>query len=369
MNGHLPFTEWKSSAKDYTGLVHVKQGQFAGRGPRRRRFRRFARVRLSVSAVSAPDPTSPASLDLWRERRVLVTGARGFLGRELTALLDGAGAFVVGTTRGRSGSSHSRLSHSGIHLKHVNLGSPASVCAALQEAKPEFIFHLSGQSRPSRARLDPGETFESNLRVVCLLLDAVRVVNPAIGVVVASTIERPVDKSTRLSPYFASKACAEIVCASYATTYRLKVAIARCSHVYGPDEDQSRLVTAIVAAKLDGKPVQLQHPSRRFDLLFVDDAVTGLACAADAMDEPGLYECTLSSGSLVTGSDVAGLVDNLVDLGLGKVTDKHYIAPSRRRTKGAPARWRPNTSLARGLSRTIDWHRLHHATKAKPRHG
>jgi nucleoside-diphosphate-sugar epimerase len=322
-----------------------------------------------VSTLTSPAPSSSAGLGGWRTRRVLVTGARGFLGRELVAALHGAGASVVGTTRGRSGSTRSRLADRKMSLQHVDLGSPASVQAILKAVRPDFVFHLSGQSRPSRARMDPGDTFEANVRVVYVLLDAVRMVNPAIGVIVASTAEHPVDKSLWMSPYFASKLCAEIVCASFANTFGLRVAIARFSHIYGPDEDQSRLVTSIVAAKLAGKPVELLHPKRRFDLLFVADAVAGLACAADAMKRPGLHEYVLSTGSYVTGSDVAGLVDRLVEVGLGNIHEKTYTLPSKRRVKAAPARWRASTPLASGLSRTIDWHRKRQATTTRKRHG
>jgi CDP-glucose 4,6-dehydratase len=295
---------------------------------------------------------------------VLVTGARGFLGRELVAALQAAGATVVGTTRGRSGSLRSRLADRRIEVLHLDLGSPASVRAALEDARPDFVYHLSGQSRPARAALDPVDTFESNVRVVWVLLDAVRVVNPAMGVVVASTAEHPVDATTRMKPYFASKACAEIVCASYASTYGLKVAIARCGHVYGPDEDESRLVTSIVVARLAGRPVHLQHPRRRFDLLFVEDATAGLAAIADGLRSPGLHEFELSTGTLVSGIDVAGQVDRLVDMGPASVTASAYTSRARRRLKPAPPQWRASTSLASGLSRTIEWHRRRRAAKA-----
>ncbi len=269
-------------------------------------------------------------------------------------MLEAAGAAVVGTTRGRSATCRSRILGGPLALRHLDLNSLAAVRGFLEEVRPDAVYHLSGQSRPEKASADPLATFRSNTEVVWVLLEALRAVVPHSAVTVLSTIE--LAEAARRTPYFASKACAELVCASFADTYRLRVAIAQCSHVYGPDENQDRLVTSIVADTLAGRPVHVKDPAREFDLLFVEDVAAGLLAVEPEPEAAGLRRYRLSTGSTVTGREVAELVAKLVAGDDAALWQGGAVAASRR-PADRPAGWRPVVPLADGLLRTIGWHR------------
>jgi CDP-glucose 4,6-dehydratase len=285
-------------------------------------------------------------------RRVMVTGVRGFLGRRLAAALDAAGAAVVGTTRGRP---ERRPASSRTAIRRLDLCSAVDVRRTLMEIRPDLVYHLAGQSRPQRALDDPLGAFEANVRTTWTLLDGVRTTGAPAVFVLAST-----GVAASEGPYVTSKACAEMVCRSYAASYRLPVAIVRCGHVYGPDGDEERLVTSIVASAVAGRSVQVRHPDRRFDLLFVDDAVAGLAAVAGTAAVAGIREYVLTSGCTVAAADVGRLVERLAD-GAAQVGTGPSLEPPCEAQPAAggqaPPGWSPRTSLTAGLTQTIEWHR------------
>jgi nucleoside-diphosphate-sugar epimerase len=282
----------------------------------------------------------------------MITGVRGFLGRRLAAALEATGALVAGTTRGRP---VRRPAPGRTVVHHLDLCSAFAVRRAVAAIRPDVVYHLAGQSRPGRAFDDPLDAFEANVRTTWTLLDAVRTTGAPTMFVLAST-----GAAASEGPYVTSKACAELVCRSYAASYRLPVAIIRCGHVYGPDGDEERLVTSIVAAAVAGRAVRVRDPVRRFDLLFVDDAVAGLAAVAGTDGGAGIHEYALSSGCTIAAGDVAHLVERLVD-GAAMGDADPSTEPSRKTGPAsggqAPAGWWPRTSLAGGLTRTIAWHR------------
>jgi nucleoside-diphosphate-sugar epimerase len=242
-----------------------------------------------------------------------------------------------------------------VKLQHLDPASEQSVRELLGAARPDVVFHLSGQARPGRAASDPAGTLEANTRAVWVLLETIRTLTPHTVLVVAATTEQGPDRFGDRHPYFVSKAAAELICASYAATYGVRVAIARLSHVYGPDEDLDRLVTAIVAASVAGGSLQLKDPQRRFDLLFIEDATAGLAAVSDRARAGGPLAYNLSTGASLSGEEVAALVARLVD---GDHPAPEQTVPvGARRPAGRPAGWRPEVPLVAGLAATIAWHR------------
>src|SRR6185437_13032899 len=123
------------------------------------------------------------------------------------------------------------------------------------------VFHLAAQTQVTVALSSPYETFESNVRGTYALLEACRRVACARSIVVASSDKAygdadvlPYDEDTPLRgtfPYDASKSCADIIARSYAVTYALPVAIARCGNIFGGgDLNWDRLVPSTIRSLL-----------------------------------------------------------------------------------------------------------------------
>ena len=124
---------------------------------------------------------------------------------------------------------------------------------ALAEYEVETVFHLAAQTIVGVANRSPISTFETNMRGTWTLLEACRLLGVGSVVVAASDKaygihdELPYREDFALAPRFpydVSKACADLIAASYARTYGTPVAITRCGNLFGPgDANYERLVS------------------------------------------------------------------------------------------------------------------------------
>ncbi len=164
-------------------------------------------------------------------RRVLVTGHTGFKGSWLALWLRRLGADVCGLALPADGEpNHSRLLGLTFDEALVDLRDAGAVRAALARLRPEVVFHLAAQPLVRRSYREPAATFDVNVGGLVNLLEAVRSTSSVRVVVNATTdkcyLERPTRSGYREDdalgghdPYSASKACAEIVSASYRSSF------------------------------------------------------------------------------------------------------------------------------------------------------
>lgn len=317
----------------------------------------------------------------WQNKRVLVTGANGFVGSWLCQRLLSEGAQVLVLIRDRvPGSNFHRL---GLHARVDEISGTLTdfqlVSRMVSEYTVEYCFHLAAQAIVGVANQSPLSTFESNIRGTWNLLEALRLAKTIQGVVVASS-----DKSygvhrdlpyredhalNPLYPYDTSKACADLLARCYFHTFDLPVTVTRFANIYGGgDLNFSRIIPDSIRAVLRGhNPVIRSDGTPERDFIFVDDVVD-------------LY---LEIGKRLPGGQVAGevfngghnqpvkilhLVEKIIELsgqkGLkpdirGKDTghaeiDRQWLDA----TKAKEALgWEPKVGLEEGLSRTIDWYR------------
>jgi len=242
----------------------------------------------------------------WRSTRVLVTGATGFVGWRLTRALLDLGAEVVCFVRDHDPASP--LWFTG-DANRVSIVTGRLECmehgrAAIVEREINLVFHLGAQAIVGVAANDPLGSVQSNVLGTANVLEACRLYGKAIkGIVIASSdkvygeAERlPYTEDTALraaNPYDVSKCCADLLAQSYAATYDLPIAIARCGNIYGPgDLHWSRLIPGTLRSLLCGeRPVIRSDGTLIRDYLYVDDAVTAyLALAEWVVSEPAALE-------------------------------------------------------------------------------
>ena len=217
--------------------------------------------------------------DLYRGRRVLVTGHTGFKGSWLVMWLQHLGADVSGfSDRVSTTPAMFDLLDLGGKMKHRlgDIRDRARLAEVIDEVQPEFVFHLAAQALVLESHKDPLATFETNIMGMANLLECIRE-RPWIKVAVLVTSDkayrnnewdwgyRETDVLGGLDPYSGSKSCAELVVHSYYHSFLqhapTKIATARAGNVIGGgDWAANRLVPDCIRAWSAGETVRVRRP-------------------------------------------------------------------------------------------------------------
>jgi len=319
--------------------------------------------------------------DRWDGVPVLVTGAQGFVGTWLAERLLARGARVIAPRR--EVPAGSRFRAEGIEgrceLVPFDIAVPAQVSRVLREHGVRAVFHLASQSIADVAERSPYPTFEANVRGAYSVLEACRAEGEGVDrVVVASSLYaygRALDRPFReddplrpLHPYAVSKAAADSIARSYASTHGLPVAVLRMANIYGGgDLAFSRLVPDVCRSLVRGeRPVLRSDGTPERDLLYVDDAVAAYVAVAESLDDPALAGRAWNAGG-GEPAPVIEVVRRLIAASGAELEPEIRGAPAggvdrQSLDSGAIAAelgWLPEWDLDRGLAATWDWYREH----------
>jgi UDP-glucose 4-epimerase len=291
--------------------------------------------------------------------RCLVTGGSGFLGRHLLAALERAGAETLGW---------SRLPQAGggaVAWRRVDVEEREAVERALDEDRPEVVFHLASLVTGRRELELVAPTFRANLAAAVHVLAAATRVGCR-RVVVAGSMEEPAPGEAPASPYAAAKGATSLYASLFRAVYGAPIVTARIFMVYGPGHrDLAKVVPASILAALGGRRPPISSGARPVDWIHVEDVAAGLVALASA---PGVEGATLDlgSGELTTVRDVVERICRLTGIEgpeVGALPDRPG-EPVRRADVEATAAatgWRPAIGLDRGLAGTVEWYRTERA--------
>jgi len=165
----------------------------------------------------------------------------------------------------------------------------------LNEYEVETVFHAAAQTIVGTANRNPISTFESNIRGMWCLLEAVRRLPLIKQVVVASSDkaygshnELPYREEAALQgrhPYDVSKSCADLISQSYAHTFDLPICITRCGNLFGGgDLNWNRLIPGTIRSAIRGEsPVVRSDGTYIRDYFYVEDAAIAYIMLAEKM--------------------------------------------------------------------------------------
>lgn len=329
-----------------------------------------------------------AYLNVFRGKRVLVTGHTGFKGSWLTLLLKLLGADVMGYAL--------PLDYADGHFERLGLASSIRHIAAdirdldrlqsaFQEFQPEIIFHLAAQALVRQSYLDPKATFDTNVIGAVNLLEAVRICDSVRSLVFVTSDKcyenvewvwgyRETDSLGGHDPYSASKAAAEIVCASYQRSFfaqrpQFGVATVRAGNVIGGgDWAADRIIPDCIRALQAEKPISIRNPHATRPWQHVLEPISGyLLLAARLYEQQHVYDGAWNFGPHV--GDVRTVLDvaNYIAAGFGhgsvevnephnKPHEAHLLqlnSDKARQLLGWNTRW----DFEQTLEATVDWYR------------
>ncbi|OGK86659.1 MAG: hypothetical protein A2X36_05060 [Elusimicrobia bacterium GWA2_69_24] len=317
--------------------------------------------------------------EFWQDRRVMITGAGGFLGAWLGRVLvdRGARAWGFDLSTGDCLAVHGLADR--VPVTRGTVLDGAAVERALREHAIDVCFHLAGQSMIEGAAAGPVAAFEVNVRGTWTVLEACRRAGPLRAVVCASSNHAygpqavapfPEDAPlNQLDPYGVSKACADLLARSFAANFDLPVVAARNVNSFGPgDPHTSHIVTGSVLALLRGEPPVIRSdgsPVKAY--LHARDTVEAYALLAEHAAEPAVrgQAFNITPAAPVSVLELVRTLIAVAGAGVEPVvaatdlSQKGYFEHLSGEKLRARLGWRPRLTLEEGLRDTYRWFAEH----------
>jgi CDP-glucose 4,6-dehydratase len=324
-----------------------------------------------------------------RDRAVLLTGHTGFKGSWLALWLADLGARVHGYALAPPTEPNAfevaQVAPVLASDTRADLADLATLTALLERTRPEVVFHLAAQPLVREGYRDPLGTMTTNVIGTANLLEAVRGVDSVRSVVVVATDKVYENPETGHAfsereplggkdPYSASKAAAEIVVASYRSSFfgngrhRARIASARAGNVVGGgDWATDRLVPDCLRAFAANEPARLRHPDAVRPWQHVLEPLSGyLLLAARLLDDAGeqfarAWNFGPDASDDASVRDVAQLVATLWGNGamVEQAENPDWHEAGLLRLDSTQARtelgWTPRWSLQQALEHTVAW--------------
>jgi UDP-glucose 4-epimerase len=292
------------------------------------------------------------------QRKILVTGASGFLGSHLTRRMLANQTEVHAVSR-----SPKNTDGNGPQWWQADMADIAATRKLLTTVRPNVIYHFAGLSTAV-------PDFDLVVPILhSLLVSTVNVLTAATEikhcrVVLAASLTEPEPGDSPGSPYAAAKWASSGYARMFHKLYQLPVVLVRPFMTYGPAQDRRKIIPYVILSLLSGEAPKLSSGNQQFDWIYIDDVVDGLLAAGEA---PNVKGCTIDLGS-GESIPVREIVDRIVHLVgtevrplFGALPDRPFEWVRIAATTDAYSRlgWRPKTLLQQGLQQTVEWYRRH----------
>lgn len=309
-------------------------------------------------------------------KRILVTGAGGFIGSHLVERLVRDGAQVRAYLHYNSRNDWGLLEllpkdiMTNVEVVTGDIQDPFAVAAAVKGCR--VVYHLSSLIAIPYSYVAPQHYVNTNVLGAVNVMQACRNENVE-RVVHTSTSECygtaqyvPIDEQHPLqgqSPYSASKIGADMIAESYWRSFSLPVAIIRPFNTFGPRQSARAVIPTIISQALAGQDIRLGSLTPTRDLNFVTDTVDGFIRVASSDAAIGQV-INIGSGREISIGDLAQLILQLTGCQSRIVADQDRVRPGKSEVErllcnADKARqllgWQPQFTLEEGLTQTIDW--------------
>lgn len=312
-----------------------------------------------------------------KNKRVLVTGACGFIGSHLVERLLEEGckvrAFVLYNSFNSWGwlDSFPKEKLKKIDIFMGDVRDPYGVRDAIKDV--DIVFHLAALIGIPFSYHSPDSYVDTNIKGTLNILQACRefktekVIITSTSEVYGTALYTPIDERHPLrgqSPYSATKIAADKISESFYRSFGMPVVIARPFNTYGPRQSARAVIPTMISQLLSGRDeIELGsiYPTR--DLVYVKDTVEGFSAIARSDKVLG-EEINIATGKEISIENLARKIIKIINPRAKIVSDKARIRPKNsevERLLGNNGKiknltgWKPGYSIDEGLEETIAW--------------
>lgn len=318
---------------------------------------------------------------MWKNRKVLVTGAGGFIGSHLAEALATRGARVTALALYKPSDSHGWLdelpprTRAAMHLVRGDVRDPHQMTDLIRGQ--EAVFHLAALTTIPHSYEAPSSYVQTNVQGTVNVLAAARdagverIVHTSTSEVYGTARETPITEDHPLqgqSPYSASKIGADKMVESFVRSYGMPVVTLRPFNTYGPYQGERLVIGTIIRQALDDRcdALRLGNLSTARDFNFISDTVEAFIKVAELGDEHVGKVFNAGSGRMATIGEIVELVRRITGCDKPVVQEDHRMRPAdsevmmlmadSARLREASG-WVSKVSLEDGLAKTVDWWR------------
>lgn len=312
--------------------------------------------------------------DFWEGKKVLITGADGFIGSHLVEHLQKKGAQIRALSLYNSFNNWGWLEHiasnKNVEIVTGDIRDPETCYKITFDI--EIIFHLACLIAIPYSIQSPRSYLDSNVYGTFNICEAAlknncKLIYISSSEVYGTALYLPIDEKHPLqaqSPYSATKISAEAIVYSFFRSYNLHAVIVRPFNTYGPRQSARAIIPSVIIQLAGGKDeIKVGNLSPRRDLNFVADTCAGMTLIAENEDLKG-ETINIGSGTDYPVKNILSLICKLMNKTVKVVTDIERIRPASaevehllcdnrkiKKTTGFVSHY----DLEKGLKETIDW--------------
>ena len=317
----------------------------------------------------------------YQKRKVVVTGADGFIGSHVAEALVAAGAEVTALALYNAFDRHGWLDalpaqvRSAMRLVRGDVRDASFMMQLL--AGQEMCFHLAALIAIPHSYEAPQSYIDTNVTGTLNVLESARrnrlarVVHTSTSEVYGTALTTPMTESHPLqgqSPYSASKIAADVMADAYARSFDLPVVILRPFNTFGPRQSERAVISSAIRQALDPQcdKIEVGDLSPMRDFTFVSDSAQAFLALGTAKVVAHGEAYNGGTGKAVSIGDTVDAIRRLAGANKPVVSNADRMRPEKsevrvlladnRKLTGATG-WKPAVSFEDGLARTIDWWR------------
>lgn len=317
----------------------------------------------------------------WKNRRVFITGADGFIGSHLAERLVGLGAEVTALALYNSFDANGWLDDSPATVRDAMTVVRGDIRDPHQMADlckgQDVVMHLAALIAIPYSYDAPSSYVQTNVQGTVNILQgalkggASRVVHTSTSEVYGTAQFTPITEDHPLqgqSPYSGSKIATDMMVDSFARSFDLPVVTVRPFNTYGPRQSERAVISTVIRQALDPNCDSIRvgdlTPTRDFN--FVDDTVSAFLAAA-RLDAAHIGQTfNAGSGRMVSIADMVGMVQTVTGSDKSIIQEQHRKRPEKSEVMALMADasrltsasgWKTEVSLEEGLAKTINWWR------------